>query len=117
MRHATSAFSGTESDQQAANFRGRVSRRKSHFDKAEVGRELNDLKETSPLDTLNQQNRSNESLVEEENESETFSGKTPKIIKVTNVKDNEIDFARLRLNKRLDFVTLTLRHKKAIKNF
>ena len=78
MRHATSAFSGTESDQQAANFRGRVGRRKSHFDKAEVGRELNDLKETSPLDTLNhQQNRSNESLVEEENESETFSGKTP----------------------------------------
>ena len=41
---------------------------------------MNDLKETSPLDTLNQQNRSQESLVEEENESETFSGFEEKII-------------------------------------
>ena len=43
---------------------------------------MNDLKETSPLDTLNQQNRSNESLVEEENESETFSGSSELIVRL-----------------------------------
>ena len=68
-------YSGTESDQ---GFRNRVSRRKSHFDKADI-RHLNDLKETSPLDMTPKipPNPSRDSLPEEDEEdeeSDVFSG-------------------------------------------
>ena len=51
-------------------FRNRVNRRKSHFDKTESIRELNDLKETSPLEPI-RLTSSRESLLEE---SDVFSG-------------------------------------------
>ena len=60
-------FSSSETDQ---GFRNRVNRRKSHFDKTESIRELNDLKETSPLEPI-RLNSSRESLLEE---SDVFSG-------------------------------------------